>query len=63
MIDATIAEWPVPNGASVKEGQALHSLEAEKATQEVDAPASGTLTILVAAGEVAAVGAVIGVIS
>jgi len=63
MIDATIAEWLVPNGASVTEGQALYSQEAEKATQEIDVPASGILTILVPAGDAAAVGAVIGVIS
>jgi pyruvate/2-oxoglutarate dehydrogenase complex dihydrolipoamide acyltransferase (E2) component len=63
MTEGTIAEWRVASGAPVKEGQALYSLEAEKATQEIEAPASGTLTILVAAGEAAAVGAVIGTIS
>jgi pyruvate/2-oxoglutarate dehydrogenase complex dihydrolipoamide acyltransferase (E2) component len=51
MTEGTIVEWLVPDGGAVTEGQALYSLEADKATQEVEAPASGMLNIIVVAGE------------
>lgn len=63
MTEGTVAEWLVANGGRVEEGQPLYALEAEKTTQEIEAPASGTLTILLAAGEEAEVGTVIGTIS
>ncbi len=51
MTEGTLAEWLFTDGATVVEGVPLFSLEAEKATQEIDSPASGTLHIHVAAGE------------
>lgn len=63
MTEGTVAEWLVPNGGAVEAGQPLYALEAEKTTQEIEAPVSGTLTILLAAGEEADVGTVIGTIS
>jgi pyruvate/2-oxoglutarate dehydrogenase complex dihydrolipoamide acyltransferase (E2) component len=63
MTEGTVAEWLVPNGAQVEEGQVLYALEAEKTTQEIEAPASGALTILVEAGTEAAVGTLLATIS
>jgi pyruvate/2-oxoglutarate dehydrogenase complex dihydrolipoamide acyltransferase (E2) component len=63
MTEGTITEWLAGDGAAVQEGQPLYAVEAEKATQEIEAPASGTLKILVQAGEEVAVGVVIGTIS
>ena len=60
MNEGTIAEWLVADGGEVKQGQPLYALESEKSTQEIEAPASGKLKILKAAGEVYGVGTVIG---
>lgn len=60
MNEGTVAEWMVADGAEVKEGAPLYSLESEKSVQEIEAPASGTLKILKPAGEVYEVGTVIG---
>lgn len=63
MTEGTIAEWLFENGATVSEGRPLYTLEAEKATQEIESPASGTLEILVPEGDDIAAGTVIGTIS
>jgi pyruvate/2-oxoglutarate dehydrogenase complex dihydrolipoamide acyltransferase (E2) component len=63
MTEGTITEWLVADGASVQEGQPIYVLEAEKATQEIESPASGTLEILAPTGEELAVGVVVGKIS
>jgi pyruvate/2-oxoglutarate dehydrogenase complex dihydrolipoamide acyltransferase (E2) component len=60
MNDAVLAEWLVTDGGEVTEGTPLYSIESEKSTQEIDAPASGTLKILKAAGETYDVGTVLG---
>lgn len=58
--EGTLSSWLVDDGAEVSEGQALYELETDKSTQEVEAPASGTLKILKEAGEAYEVGTVIG---
>ena len=63
MNEGTIAEWLAADGAEVKQGQPLYSLESEKSVNEIDAPASGTLKILKQPGEAFEVGTVIGTIS
>ena len=62
MTEGTITEWQIADGEYVQEGQPLYSVEAEKATQDIEAPASGVLTILVPAGEEVDVGVVVGTI-
>lgn len=62
MTEAQIAEWLVQDGAQVTEGQPLYSLEADKSTNEVEAPASGTLRILAQVGEIYEVGTILGTI-
>ncbi len=59
----TLAEWLVADGGHVQEGQPLYSLENDKATEEVESPASGTLKILAKAGEPYKVGDVLGEIT
>lgn len=63
MNEGTLAEWLIADGAEVKEGQPLYSLESEKSVQEIEAPASGTLKIIKQAGEVYTVGTVLGEIA
>jgi pyruvate/2-oxoglutarate dehydrogenase complex dihydrolipoamide acyltransferase (E2) component len=62
MTEGTVAEWLAQDGAQVTEGQPLFTLEADKSTNEVESPASGTLKIIVAAGENSEVGTVLGTI-
>jgi len=63
MNEGTVAEWLVADGATIKEGEPLFTLESEKSAQEIEAPASGTLKILKPAGEVYEVGTVLGEIA
>jgi pyruvate/2-oxoglutarate dehydrogenase complex dihydrolipoamide acyltransferase (E2) component len=60
MNEGVLVEWLVAHGAPVQEGEPLFLMESDKSTQEVDAPASGTLKIIVPAGETYDVGTVIG---
>lgn len=62
MNEGQIAEWLAEDGATVSEGQPLFLLEADKSTNEVEAPASGTLRIEAETGETYEVGTVIGYI-
>lgn len=59
MNEGQIAEWLVADGAQVSEGDPLFLLEADKSTNEVEAPASGTLRIEAVVGETYEVGTVI----
>jgi pyruvate/2-oxoglutarate dehydrogenase complex dihydrolipoamide acyltransferase (E2) component len=59
MNEGELVEWLVEDGGVVTEGQPLYALESEKSTQEIDAPASGTLRILMAVGETYPVGTVL----
>lgn len=60
MNEGTLAEWLVADGGPVTEGEPLFALESDKSTQEVEAPASGTLKILKEPGETYEVGTVLG---
>jgi len=60
MNEGTLAEWLVQDGAEVTEGQPLYALETEKATEEVEAPASGVLKIIAQPGTLYQVGDVLG---
>lgn len=59
MNEATLSEWMVPDGTAVTEGQPLYVIESDKSAQEIESPASGTLKIIAAVGEVYEVGAVL----
>ncbi len=55
--EVTIVEWLRQVGDSVTEGDPIVSVETDKATMEIEAPASGTLTeLLVEAGDAPEVG-------
>jgi len=60
MNEATLVEWLVPEGTAVQAGQLLYTLESDKSTEEIEAPASGKLRIFKAVGEVYEVGTVLG---
>ena len=63
MESGILAEWLVEDGATVTAGQEIYALENEKATQEVESPASGKLKIIIQAdGEEYPVGELIGTI-
>ncbi len=60
MTEGTLAEWLVPDGAEVKEGQPIYALETDKSTMEIEAPSSGKLIQKAVAGEVYECGTEIG---
>ncbi|MDE2404462.1 MAG: lipoyl domain-containing protein [Sphingomonadales bacterium] len=62
MNEGQIAEWLAKDGDTVTEGQPLFSLESDKSTNEVEAPASGVLKIIAQVGETYEVGTVLGTI-
>jgi pyruvate/2-oxoglutarate dehydrogenase complex dihydrolipoamide acyltransferase (E2) component len=62
MTTGILSEWLVKDGAQVTVGAPLFSLESDKSTTEVEAPASGTLRVLKAVGESYPVGTVLGTI-
>lgn len=62
MNEGKLVEWLVPDGGQVTEGQPLFSLESDKSINEVESPASGTLSIIKAIGEDYEVGTILGTI-
>jgi len=60
MTEGELTEWLVADGATVAPGQPIYSVEADKATQEIEAPVAGVLRQIGAAGETYEVGAKIG---
>jgi pyruvate/2-oxoglutarate dehydrogenase complex dihydrolipoamide acyltransferase (E2) component len=61
--EGTITQWLKAEGDAVTEGEPIVEIETAKATQAVEAPASGRLSkILVAVGETVAVSTQIGLI-
>lgn len=57
---AEIARWYKNDGVWVEEGELLVSLETDKVSNDLHAPASGSLKILVKEGEEVSIGTVIG---
>ena len=60
MTEGGLAQWLVEDGATVNEGDPIYVLETEKAAQEISAPTSGQLVQKAAAGQIYAVGVLIG---
>jgi pyruvate/2-oxoglutarate dehydrogenase complex dihydrolipoamide acyltransferase (E2) component len=60
MDEGTLSDWLVTDGETVTQGQPLYALESDKSVQEIEAPASGTLRIIMPQGEVYKVGTVLG---
>ena len=60
MTEGVLAEWLVADGAQVKEGDPIYTIETGKAVQEIQAPASGRLLHKAQAGETYLVGTDIG---
>lgn len=61
--DAVITTWLVSDGATVEEGALIAEIMTAKVQYEINAPASGTITIKEKADAVVPKGGVIGTIS
>ena len=59
MLEGTIAEWVVVDGALVSEGEVIFSIESEKSVQEIQSPANGRIRIIAAPGNSLPVGALV----
>lgn len=62
MTEGQVSEWMFGDGEEVKEGEILFLLEADKSTNEVEAPATGKLKIVVEEGVTIQVGEILGYI-
>jgi pyruvate/2-oxoglutarate dehydrogenase complex dihydrolipoamide acyltransferase (E2) component len=60
MTEGELTEWLVEDGATVAAGQPIYSVEADKSTQEIEAPVAGVLRRIGVAGETYEVGVKIG---
>ncbi|MFE4664659.1 lipoyl domain-containing protein [Streptomyces sp. NPDC056716] len=63
MTEGAVSEWLVADGEQCTEGAPVVEIETDKVTQEVEAPASGQVRIIVPAGTTVDVGAVLGEIT
>lgn len=54
--EGQLAEWHVEDGATVKSGEPLYSIEMEKTTLEIEAPFDAKVTRLATVGETYSVG-------
>jgi pyruvate/2-oxoglutarate dehydrogenase complex dihydrolipoamide acyltransferase (E2) component len=59
MQEATIVEWLVADGSTVKQGDCIYAMESDKSVQEVEAPEGGMIRILGQVGETYPVGTVV----
>ena len=60
--EMTLIEWLATDGSEISTGDALFVVESDKATQEIESPASGLLKIRAETGESYKVGTVIATI-
>jgi pyruvate/2-oxoglutarate dehydrogenase complex dihydrolipoamide acyltransferase (E2) component len=63
MNEGTMQEWPVADGARVKEAQPRYLTGSEKSVREIESPAFATRKLIGGIGEVYPVGAVLAVVS
>jgi pyruvate/2-oxoglutarate dehydrogenase complex dihydrolipoamide acyltransferase (E2) component len=63
MSEGTLNEWLVSDGDTVSEGQIIYTLEAEKATQEIEAPAGGIISLHAEGGQEYPVGTLLATIA
>ena len=60
MTEGTVQQWHRKDGERVEQGQLLLTIETDKATFDIEAPASGIVHILVPEGQEVRIGTVIG---
>src|SRR5262249_34838216 len=60
MAEGTVLQWHYRDGERGEQGAVLVTIETDKATYDLEAPASGTLHIYIGEGQEVAVGTVIG---
>lgn len=60
LAEFSIISWLYPDGATVKQGDVVCEVMAEKTNVEIDAPVSGTLQIVKVADEIVTVNEIIG---
>jgi pyruvate/2-oxoglutarate dehydrogenase complex dihydrolipoamide acyltransferase (E2) component len=58
--EVQLVEWVATDGAMIRKGDPLYSVESDKSVLEITSPANGKLTILAKAGEVFPIGHLVG---
>jgi pyruvate/2-oxoglutarate dehydrogenase complex dihydrolipoamide acyltransferase (E2) component len=59
MTDGTLESWLVGDGAQVAVGDVLYVVSTDKVEQEIESPASGTITLIGVEGQTYDVGTVV----
>ncbi|HEX3793630.1 MAG TPA: lipoyl domain-containing protein [Acidimicrobiales bacterium] len=60
MTEGTLSSWLVPDGATVKAGEAIYTIETDKVESEIEAPVAGVLHQIGEEGETYDVGTLLG---
>jgi pyruvate/2-oxoglutarate dehydrogenase complex dihydrolipoamide acyltransferase (E2) component len=60
--EMTLAEWMFGDGEAVQAGEVIYTIETDKTTTEIEAPAGGTLRVIGVEGEVYPIGTLVGTI-
>lgn len=60
MTEGELTEWLAPDGSEVAEGQAIYTIQSEKAVQEIPSPAGGILRHVAEVGQIYEVGVKLG---
>ncbi len=58
--EVNLAGWAKADGDQVREGEVIYTIESEKSTLDIEAPAAGTLRIIEDAGKILPVGHLVG---
>ncbi len=59
MEEATITEWFVGTGDKVSQGQAIYSVETDKATTDIECPIAGVIRVIGEVGTAYKIGEII----
>jgi pyruvate/2-oxoglutarate dehydrogenase complex dihydrolipoamide acyltransferase (E2) component len=61
-VEMTLSEWMYADGDPVEAGEVIYTIETDKTTTEIEAPAAGILRVLGVEGEVYPIGTLVGTI-
>jgi len=61
-VEVTLEEWMFESGDAVEKGETIYTVETDKSTVEIEAPASGTIQTTGVEGQAYKVGDLIGTI-
>jgi pyruvate/2-oxoglutarate dehydrogenase complex dihydrolipoamide acyltransferase (E2) component len=58
--EVQLVAWAKRDGEAVREGEVVYTIESEKSTLDIEAPASGTLRVIETEGKILPIGHLVG---